>query len=241
MTTGNIHSVQTLGTLDGPGIRYVLFMQGCPLRCSCCHNPDTWEFGIGKSIKPEEAFTQLLRYRSYFGNDGGITISGGEAIMQPKFAAELFSLCKKEKIHTCLDTSGCALDPDVKELLALTDLVLLDIKYTNDEDCLTYTGMTLSKALEFLEYLEHNNIDTWIRQVIITGINDTDENARKLAEITSKYACIKKVEFLAFRKLCCAKYDALGIPFPFADKSETTKNQIDSITAKYESFKENYG
>ena len=129
---GNIHSIQTMGTLDGPGVRFVVFMQGCPLRCKCCHNPDTWDFSGGVEYTPEELVKKALRYRAYFGETGGITASGGEPLCQAAFVEEFFSLCHEEKLHTCLDTSGHILTEDIKKILAVTDRVLLDIKYTED-------------------------------------------------------------------------------------------------------------
>jgi pyruvate formate lyase activating enzyme len=134
MITGKIHSFQSLGTVDGPGIRTVLFMQGCPLRCVCCHNPDTWDFSGGEEFTADEITAKVMRYKSYFGKDGGITVSGGEPLMQAKFVTELFVKMHENGINTCLDTSGCVLNENVKELLSHTDLILLDYKYTNKED-----------------------------------------------------------------------------------------------------------
>ncbi len=227
---GYINSVQSFGAVDGPGVRYVIFMQGCPLRCSCCHNPDTWEFSKEQEISPEEMLSKILRFRDYFGNDGGVTVSGGEALMQCKFVTELFSLCKKENIHTCLDTSGCILDDEVKKLLSLTDLVLLDIKYTNEEDYKKYVGCSLEDVIEFYDYLEENGIPTWVRQVVIPTKNDSEENISKLLEIvTSHKNCTKKIELLPFRKLCQPKYDNLGIEFPFGNLPEPSPEKVKEL------------
>ncbi|MBR3588508.1 MAG: pyruvate formate lyase-activating protein [Clostridia bacterium] len=218
---GYINSVQSFGAVDGPGVRYVIFMQGCPLRCSCCHNPDTWDFSKEQEVSAEEMLTKILRFREYFGKDGGVTVSGGEALMQCEFVTELFSLCKKENIHTCLDTSGCVLDEKVKKLLSVTDLVLLDIKYTNEEDYKKYVGCSLSDVIRFYDYLEENKIPTWIRQVIIPTKNDTEENIHYLLEITDNHKnCTEKIELLPFRKLCQPKYDNLGMEFPFGNIPE---------------------
>ncbi|MBQ3099953.1 MAG: pyruvate formate lyase-activating protein [Clostridia bacterium] len=213
--TGYIHSHQSLGTLDGPGVRYIVFMQGCPLRCHCCHNPDTWEFGVGSCEESSEVFSRILRCKSYFGTNGGVTVSGGEPLMQADFVSELFDLCHSEGINTCLDTSGCVLDDSVKDLLDRTDYVLLDIKYTNDAMYRRYVGCGYSDVLKFLSYLNEKNITTRIRQVVISDINDNIENYSELLELVRIHNCIEGVELLPFKKLCSHKYDKLGIEFPF--------------------------
>ena len=164
---GRIHSFQSLGALDGPGIRYVVFMQGCPLRCSCCHNPDTWSFDDGKEFSAEEIIAKAVRYKDYFGNEGGITVSGGEPLMQAEFVNELFELCHKAGINTCLDTSGCVMNDEVKKLLNVTDRVLLDIKYVSDELYRRHVGCDLNIVIQFLEYLDSENIPVTLREVII--------------------------------------------------------------------------
>ncbi len=227
---GYINSVQSFGAVDGPGVRYVIFMQGCPLRCSCCHNPDTWEFSKEQEVTPEEMLSKILRFKSYFGADGGVTVSGGEALMQSEFVTELFTLCKKENIHTCLDTSGCILDNKTKELLNVTDLVLLDIKYTNEEDYKKHVGCSLEDVLTFYDYLEEKKIPTWIRQVIIPGKTDSEENILKLKDIVNNHPeCTKKIELLPFRKLCQPKYDNLGIEFTFGNIPEPDPERIKEL------------
>lgn len=215
---GRIHSFESLGTLDGPGVRTVIFSQGCPLRCGCCHNLDTWEINAGRTFTATELLEKVKRYKNYYGNNGGVTISGGEPLLQAEFYAECFRLFKSENIHTCLDTSGYTLNNGVKNLLSLTDLVLLDVKYTKEELYERYVGTSYAKVLEFLEYLNKNNIKTIIRQVIIKDLNDDEENAKALKELKSKYSCIDKIELLPFKKICKAKYDNLKIKFPFEDK-----------------------
>ncbi len=212
---GRIHSFQSLGTVDGPGVRFVVFFQGCPLRCSCCHNPDTWDYNGGKEITANEIVLKAERFKEYFGKNGGITLSGGEPLVQADFAKEIFFLCKERGINTCLDTSGCLMNDSVKKLLELTDRVLLDVKYTNNEDYIKYVGCSIDKPLEFLEYLNFKKIPTTIRQVVIPTINDMEENFFKLEEIEKKYSCIDKIELLPFRKICQVKYDELNIKFPF--------------------------
>ena len=223
---GRINSIQTLGTVDGPGVRFVLFMQGCPLRCAYCHNPDTWDFSGGSEASAEEIFEKVKRYREYFGKDGGITVSGGEPTMQADFVYELFSLCKREGIHTALDTSGCAWNDRIERLLSVTDLCLLDYKMTNDEDYISYTKCEKASVDRFLGELQKRNIDTWLRQVIVKGINDTTESVQKLYDVANSHSCVKKVELLKFRKLCAPKYENLGIEFPFGYIEPTADSDI---------------
>ena len=227
--TGRIHSFQSLGTADGPGVRAVVFLQGCPLRCVCCHNPDTWETGGGTEVTPEEIFAKIKRFKNYFGKDGGVTVSGGEPLMQPEFIKELFALCKTDGITTAIDTSGCILNEKVKEALKLTDTVLLDYKYITDELYKTKVGCEKSKADEFLEYLDSQSVDTWLRQVIIKDLNNNEASVSFLKGLKEKYSCIKKVELLPFRKLCIEKYEKLKIQFPLKDTPETTKQEIEEL------------
>ena len=224
--TGRINSIQTLGTVDGPGVRFVLFMQGCPLRCAYCHNPDTWDFSGGSEASAEEIFERVKRCREYFGRDGGITVSGGEPTMQADFVYELFSLCREAGIHTALDTSGCVWNEKVERLLEVTDLCLLDYKMTNDADYLRYTKCEKSAVDRFLSELETRRIDTWLRQVIVRGINDNAQSVKQLYDVADKHPCVKKVELLKFRKLCIPKYENLGIEFPFGDKEPTSDSDI---------------
>ena len=224
-----ISSFQSLGTVDGPGVRAVVFMQGCPLRCSCCHNPETWDINGGSLINSEELFHKILRCKSYFGSKGGVTFSGGEPLLQSEFLASFLPALKEEDIHVAIDTSGCILNDKAKEVIALSDLILLDYKYTDPKAYKEYTGMDLSKADEFLSYLNSVNKPTWLRQVIIPTINDSKESVSTLYSLKEKYACIEKIELLPFRKLCIEKYHALNIDFPFKDIREATKDDIESL------------
>ncbi|MBQ3053781.1 MAG: pyruvate formate lyase-activating protein [Clostridia bacterium] len=212
---GYIHSIQSLGTVDGPGVRFVVFMQGCPLRCSCCHNPDTWEYEKGTEYTPDTLIEKAERYVSYFGNQGGITLSGGEPLIQSDFALSVFKLAHKKGINTCLDTSGCVLNDSAISLLDECDRVLLDIKYINNTDYKKYVGCSIDAPMEFLKVLNDKKIATTIRQVIIPTINDNVKNAEKLLEIAKAHSCVDKIELLPFRKMCQVKYENLGIEFPF--------------------------
>ena len=228
---GRVHSIQTMGTLDGPGVRFVVFLQGCNLRCKCCHNPDTWEHSGGTEYVPGELVEKALRYREYFGREGGITVSGGEPLLQAEFVRELFRLCHQENIHTCLDTSGSLLTEAVKGLLSETDRVLLDIKYTQDSLYLENVGCSFQEPLQFLAYLNEQDIPTTLRQVIIPGINDGADNAVKLKEIAKDHACVDKVELLPFRKICQVKYDTLGLSFPFGHIPEPERATMETLGA----------
>ena len=229
MTSGFVHSIQSLGAVDGPGLRFVVFFQGCNLRCGCCHNPDTLQQTGGTECSADEIAKKVLRYKNYFGNEGGITLSGGEPLLQPEFAKGVFELCQSEGINTCLDTSGSIFSPAVKELLKFTDRVLLDIKYPTDDLYKKYVGCSINGPLEFLAYLNQKEIPTTIRQVIIPGLNDRDENIEFLKELKNNHPCVDSVELLPFKKICQVKYDSLGIPFKFADFPEPTKELMEKL------------
>ncbi len=225
-TVGHVHSIQSLGTLDGPGIRFVVFLQGCNLRCGCCHNPDTWETSGGTAYTAEELVKKAVRYREYFGKDGGITLSGGEPLLSAEFAKEVFERSHAEGLNTCLDTSGSILNDAVRALLDVTDRVMLDIKYTSDEAYRENVGCGMEKPMEFLRYLNERGIPTTVRQVIIPTKNDTAENIRALRKIVREHKCVDKVELLPFRKICQGKYDNMGIPFRFGHLPEPSRDTM---------------
>ena len=229
MMQGRIHSIQSLGTLDGPGVRFVAFLQGCPLRCGCCHNPDTWDNEGGQTMSAEELVQKAVRYREYFGQDGGITLSGGEPLLQADFAREVFSLCHEQGIHTCLDSSGCMLTDSVRALLDVTDRVLLDIKYTTDEHYRRYVGCSLDAPLKFLAELNERGIPTTLRQVIIPTLNDTEQNMLALRDIARAHKCVDGVELLPFRKICQVKYDQMGLNFPFGHLDEPSGESMGEL------------
>ncbi len=226
---GRVHSIQSLGTVDGPGVRFVAFLQGCPLRCKCCHNPDTWSLEGGTEYQAKELVEMVKRYRVYFGSQGGITLSGGEPLMQAEFAREVFALCRAEGIHTCLDTSGCLMNEEIQALLAETDRVLLDWKYTEQEAYLENVGCSMAQVEQFLAYLDGQKIPTTLRQVIIPTVNDTQENALHLKAVAARYLCVDGVELLPFRKICQVKYDQMGIKFPFGHLPEPTAERMQKL------------
>ncbi len=234
MLKGKINSFQSLGTLDGKGVRFVVFSQGCPLRCACCHNPETWELTGGTEYTAEEILQRVKNYRDYFGEKGGITVSGGEPLLQADFFAELFRICKENGINTCLDTSGCILNESTERLLKVTDYCLLDIKYTLDTLYKKYVGCSLSSPLLFLDRLNELNIPTRLRQVIIKGINDNNSNISRLKDIAQKFKCVEETELLPFRKICEEKYNNLGIAFKLKSYPETDEETIRQLNNLFE-------
>ena len=231
LVKGRVHSIQSLGTLDGPGVRFVVFLQGCPLRCGCCHNPDTWAFDGGSEYSAIEIVEKAMRYREYFGEDGGITLSGGEPLMQAEFVKEIFTLAKERGLNTCLDTSGCVLNDKVKELLRFTDRVLLDIKYTDEKLYKKYVGCEYRAVKEFLSYLNEKMIKTTFRQVVIPTLNDDEENAKRLKKLMTEHECVDKIELLPFKKICQVKYDALKIKFPFENFLTPNKETMQKLNS----------
>ncbi len=228
---GLVHSFQSLGTVDGPGVRFVVFMAGCGLRCGCCHNPDTWDMSAGTAYTAEEIVARAERYREYYGRDGGITVSGGEPLLQADFVRRLFSLCHERGLHTCLDTSGSILDDGVVALIGECDRVLLDIKYTNDTDYRAYVGCGIDTPLRFLGMLGKMHIPTTVRQVIIPTLNDTEESVRALKRLVAPHKNVTGIELLPFRKLCAVKYEQMGLSFPFGHLPEPTQEQMAALEA----------
>jgi pyruvate formate lyase activating enzyme len=292
-TIGYVHSLQSMGAVDGPGIRFCVFLQGCPLRCMYCHNPDTWlvevhdtedsaqgvgdnnscKKRLGTPYTAEELVKKILRYKPYFSNGGGVTVSGGEPLMQAEFVTELFTLLHENGVHTCLDTSGnfpediCELEhknvgetirradssdipvtdsddgfADIVEiyrktsvrekydaLLAVTDLVICDIKFTTEKDYRECTGGSLKKVQYFLDMVTKHSVPLWVRHVVVPGYTDSAEEVEAMADIARSYPTLEKIELLPFHKLCIPKYEALGIPFRCADIPECSKETIEKL------------
>lgn len=208
---GYLDSIETMGLVDGPGVRVVVFMQGCPLRCIFCHNPETWKIDKKNPIKPEELIKIIKRYKNYFGKNGGVTFSGGEPLTQNKFLLETLKLCKKENINTCLDTSGVG--NNYEEILEYVDLVIWDIKAVDSENYKKITGYDINDSLKFLNYCQKIGKKMWLRSVIVPGINDTEEYILKLAEFIKPLHNIEKVELLPYHTNGVKKYKDLDIPY----------------------------
>lgn len=228
---GRIHSFQSLGTVDGPGVRCVVFLQGCPLRCICCHNPDTWEYSGGEEVETEALVQKILRFRTYFGAEGGVTVSGGEPLLQAAFVTELFRKLHVYGIHTALDTSGCVWNAAVEELLDETDLVLLDHKYPTEQEYKEFVGGSLLATERFLSVLQQKGIGTVLRRVIIPEKTDSKESVRQLVSLAQEHDCVRKIDLLPFRNLCAEKYTALRIDFPLKDTPTPTKEKMEELAA----------
>ncbi len=226
---GRIHSLETFGTVDGPGIRFIIFMQGCTLKCKYCHNRDTWDLHSGFDCSVSELIEQIKRYKTYIDNSGGgVTVSGGEPLLQSNFLIELFKKLKKLKIHTAIDTSGIIpINEKIKELLKYTDLVLLDIKHIDNQKSIDLTGMPNKNTLDFAKYLSDNNIPIWIRQVLVPGITDDEKDLQKLKEFISTLNTVKRVEILPYHNMGKFKWEDLGEIYPLNDTPTPTKEQID--------------
>lgn len=228
---GRIHSFESLGAVDGPGVRFVVFMQGCSLKCKYCQNRDTWDLHGGTTYSVEELIEKILRYKNYIMPNGGVTISGGEPLLQAKFLIELFTELKKYNIHTCIDTSGSFdLTYDIKKLIDLTDLCLLDIKCINDEKAKELTGVSNKKELAFAEYLSSIGKPMWIRQVLVPGITDDEQDLLALKEFISTLKTVEKVEILPYHDLGKFKWEKLGCKYEL--EGYRTANQEDVKRAK---------
>lgn len=232
--TGYIHSIETLGTVDGPGIRFVAFMQGCPMRCRYCHNPDTWALGAGKKISAEELAATALKYKSYI-KSGGVTVSGGEPLLQIEFVTEFFKILKAEGIHTALDTSGITFNKKDKncvarhkELLEYTDLVLLDIKHIDENEHKKLTGLSNENPLGFAKYLSDNGKDIWIRHVLVPEITDNDGYLKRLGAFIGELKTVKNIEVLPYHTMGESKYEKLGIPYTLKGVTPPDKKSVEN-------------
>ncbi|MDF2678065.1 MAG: pflA [Bacillota bacterium] len=231
MVKGKLHSIETLGTLDGPGIRMVVFLQGCRLRCSYCHNPDTWQLNNGTVITPEEIVNKAKRYKPYFKfNDGGVTFSGGEPLMQPEFLLECLKLLKEENIHTVIDTAGAGFG-DYDEILNYTDLVLLDIKHSNPEKYKLITGLDIKYYYEFKDALIKNKKHIWIKHVVTPGINDSIKHMAEFEKEVNSFPneMIKKVELLPYHTLGVFKYKELKLNYKLDDVQPMSIEKLNEL------------
>jgi len=227
MLKGYIHSLETCGTVDGPGIRFVVFMQGCNLRCLYCHNPDTWDKNRGKIYTSDELISEIVKYKSYFEfSKGGVTITGGDPLTQSEFVLEVIKKCNAEGIHTALDITGF-IDLDIaKELIENVDLILLDLKCIDDEIHKKLTGVSVSKILKFAEYLSSINKPVWIRHVLLPGYTDDDLLLNRLAEYISKLNGVKLCEILPFHKMGEYKWENLNLEYKLKYTDKPDKDRI---------------
>ncbi|MBX4267409.1 pyruvate formate-lyase-activating protein [Clostridium estertheticum] len=237
MVKGKIHSIETMGLVDGPGIRVVIFFQGCKLRCAYCHNPDTWQLSGGTEMTPDEIVKKIVRFKPYFNRSGGgVTFSGGDPLLQSEFLLECLKLCKQNGIHTALDTAGFG-DGNYDEILKYTDLVLLDIKQTTGKGYVALTGKDTTDVNIFLESLRKSKSRVWVRHVVVPGITDSEEHITKLAKIINEEVPnLDKVELLSYHVLGVSKYEELSIPYKLKgvdamdkDKTKELQTLIDSL------------
>lgn len=213
---GRVSSLQSLGTVDGPGLRYVIFLQGCPLRCVYCHNPETWDPAGGREYAPEELVEKVLRCRAYFGEQGGVTVSGGEPLLQAPFVAELFRQLKETGIHTALDTSGAGDLQQAAQVLDWTDLVLLDLKFPDEAGYRRYCRGSWAQTQAFAALAGEKHVPLWVRHVVVPGLNDSLEDLRAIKAQAESLPGFQKLEWLPFHNMCLEKYQQLGLPFPLA-------------------------
>ena len=228
---GFIHSTESFGTVDGPGVRFVIFLQGCPMRCKYCHNPDTWKMNAG-SVRSAQSLINEYQRNAPFYTKGGITVTGGEALMQIDFLLELFALAKKNGIHTCLDTSGITYHPGetayqekLDKLMTLTDLVMLDIKHMDPQAHLDLTGHDNSRILSFARYLAEKNVPVWIRHVVVPGITDDPQQLTQLGEFIGSLPNVKALDVLPYHIMGVNKYKELDLPYPLEGVPPATQKQ----------------
>lgn len=230
--TGRIHSFESFGTVDGPGIRFVVFMQGCPLRCLYCHNPDTWNAG-GTEYSVDEVVERVLKYKNYFGDKGGVTVSGGEPLLQIDFLIELFTVLKSKGVHTCADTSGATFRQTNAEsvekhtrLSKVTDLFLLDVKHIDDDACKKLTGQSNENTLAFAKFLSERGNKMWIRQVLVPGYTDDDGSLSRTRAFIDTLQTVEKVEVLPYHTMGAVKYEKLGLEYPLKGVESPSKERV---------------
>lgn len=232
---GRIHSIESFGTVDGPGVRFVIFFQGCPMRCQYCHNPDTWSVTGGSEKSVEELLESYERNRPFY-RGGGITATGGEPLMQLSFLAELFSEAKRRQIHTCLDTSGITYSVRKREeferLFAVTDLVLLDVKHSSEEGHIKLTSKSLKPVLAFAKALEEANVPVIVRHVCVPGITDGEKGLKELGRLIGKWRNLKGLDVLAYHTMGISKYKDLGIPYPLEGTSDMEQEKAKEAREK---------
>lgn len=246
--TGYIHSMETFGSVDGPGVRFVLFMQGCRMRCKYCHNPDSWKLNTGDEKTPEEILKFALRYRSYWGKQGGITVSGGEPLLQLDFLLEFFKLCKKEGIHTTIDTAAAPFTREepffskFNELMAYTDLLMVDIKDMDPNRHYDLTHVRQDNILDCIRYLDEIGKDIWLRHVLVAGYTDDDAEILQLREFAQSLRHLRKIEVLPYHSFGMYKWQSLGFKYELSDVEPPSPERVNTVLKmlnadKYPDFK----
>lgn len=239
MVMGRYHSFESAGTVDGPGIRFILFLQGCLMRCKYCHNRDTWDLDGGKEISVDELMKEVVTYKHFMkATGGGVTASGGEAVLQAEFVRDWFKACKAEGISTCLDTNGFVRNYNdvIDDMLDNTDLVLLDLKQLNDQIHQNLIGVPNKRTLEFAKYLEKRNKLTWIRYVVVPGYTDDDDSVHRLGQFIQGMKNIEKVELLPYHRLGAHKWETLGYEYELAEVNPPTKESLEHIKGILEGY-----
>lgn len=234
---GRIHSIETCGAVDGPGLRYIVFTQGCPLRCKYCHNPDTWKLDDGKEVTTEELIEDILKYKSFMNaSHGGVTVSGGEPFLQPKFLKDLLMKCKENGLHTAVDSSGYVDLKIAEPILDYVDLVLLDIKSYNKEVFLDLTGVPLDRTLALAKRLEERQIPIWLRYVYVPGLTDNTEDIEHLAQFLTTLSNLQRMDILPFHKMGEYKWEQLGYTYTLADTKEPTVEETNSAAEIFRKY-----
>lgn len=232
---GRIHSLESFGTVDGPGIRFVVFLQGCPLRCRFCHNPDTWDVHKGTEYTSEQLYEEIIKYKSYMDfSGGGVTFTGGEPLLQAEFILEVCKKLKEQGISIAIDTSGFIWNDTVKAVMEYTNLVLLDIKNYDPIVYKELTGVPLDPTLKFLDYLRERRINTWVRYVLVPGLTDNLEGVRKLSSHLDGYPNVGKIELLPFHKMGEYKWKELGLTYTLSDTQEPEKELMKEVKSIFE-------
>ena len=236
---GRVHSIESFGTLDGPGVRYVLFLQGCSMRCLYCHNPDTWQTNTGTVMDSDQVMEDILSYKSFI-KTGGVTLSGGEPLLQTAFAAEIIQQCKTHGIHTAIDTSGSVPLEAAKPVLDEVDLVLLDIKSLREEEALILTGQGVAETLATLNYCEEIEKPVWVRHVLLPGYTLEEAKLKELADYIAPFTCVEMIELLPFHKMGEFKWQELGIPYELDEVQPPSKEELEMAKAIFEARNLNY-
>lgn len=226
---GRINSIETLGTLDGPGIRFVVFLQGCQLRCKYCHNPETWNLvGESKLVESDELLERIEKYKSYFASDGGVTFSGGEPLLQPEFLVEMLSKCREKKIHTVIDTAGVGFG-DYDKILSLVDLVILDVKAVDPIEYKELTGQDIDRFYQFVDKIKEHQVPVWLRQVIVPTLNDDLEHIDRLKNFAKTISTVQKVELLPYKTIGVHKYKTLNLPYRLEGIEELSEEKLNEL------------